>query len=301
MSQREAHRPATTSVRVVNAVAAHMPGITALVNEAMAGVPPYWSLTTDQVRRVVKAPHALWSPHYPEAPPPSVTKTLCALAGDQVLAAAGFSVHGDTAILEWIVGNLPQPLMLLAETLNERLDSSGCRTIRTGRFAFGGGWFGLWAGWVAAQALRLSGWTVTRRWHLYTLDFATFPPQDPVPGLTTGWHMNRAAGEWTLNAFEGNDEIATCEVWAIPDVLDDHPAYGQWVNLEYLGVEAAALRRRGIARHLLMEQLRFQIRRGVRNSHSCVEVGNVPAHTLAEAIGSRYVGDGVELQAILPR
>lgn len=291
-------------LRVVAIIPSYLPALTALINAGSAVVPPYWMFTPAQVRRVIARPAALWSPHYGAeaatvaAPSPvsrGMVQAIGVLTGRSLLAAAGITRLDDHAVLDWIAGDDPAALLALIDRLTALADGL---PLRTGRTAFGGGWFGLWTGWVAAQALRSAGWQVTQRWRIYTLALANLSAAPlTVPGLKLGWHMNRASGEWTARLTTAEGLAAECAAWALPDLLDDHAAYREWILLEYLGVEPAALRRHGLAQYLLTEQARFQReRRGIRHALATLASDNTAARSLAERVGGRYVGDTVELE-----
>lgn len=287
-------------IRVVRFLSAHLPGVTQLVNAALEAIPPYWSLSEEQIMRALKQHHDLWQRRDDdataslEASNPPVT--LVALEGDVVRAMARLHIAGDSAQIDWISGDNPEALKTLIGRIEMLALSADCVEITCGRALFGAGWYGIWGTWFPVRRVLVqAGWRIQRRWHVYTLDISALPPrrEPDIPAFTCGWHMNRAAGEWIVRAFSGDEEIGSCVGWSLADLLDDHPQHSRWIVLERVVVAPEHYRRRGVASALIHEQMKFQARRGVTQALAVVPEGNSAARCLIDSLRGYYVGDSL--------
>ncbi|MCS7071988.1 MAG: GNAT family N-acetyltransferase, partial [Anaerolinea sp.] len=228
--------------------------------------------------------------------------TLVALEADTVLAAARLHITGVSARIDWIAGDDFEALKTLIGRIEMLALSADCVEIACGRALFGAGWYGIWGTWFPVRrVLTQAGWRVQQRWRVYTLDISALPPRrEPnVPAFKSGWHMNRAAGEWIARAFSGDDEVGTCIAWALPGPLNDHPQHSRWILLEHVAVEPAHYRRRGIASALIHEQMGFQARRGVTQALATMPEANSAARYLIDSLRGYYVGDSLGFVATL--
>ncbi|MDA1191684.1 MAG: GNAT family N-acetyltransferase [Candidatus Poribacteria bacterium] len=227
--------------------------------------------------------------------------SLCVQEGDALVAVAHWRLpnadnpdRNDDAKrscdIQWIVA-APHAEHAVSRLLNEietKAARAMCRTLSaSGRNPLGVGWFGTPTTWRSvSEGLRRARFQPTGKWLLMFGD--TYAPQTTsIPGATFRWNADERAGEWTVEAVLDGDAVGECSVWAIPRPFDGCGEAGEWMTLEWLGVEEA-WQRRGIGRALLAEQRRFWRERGARHLLLWTETDNLPLQALASYTGFRF-------------
>jgi len=179
----------------------------------------------------------------------------------------------------------------LLAMLTENARALGCNTIdASGRYAFGVGWLG-----IPIMLPHLIdgfdrwGFEPYERWVIMAgdADAAARAAPTQAVNLRLEWQVNDDALEWELKAFDGQTLVGECDAWGIPPQFAECRGYGEWITLEWSGVEKA-YRRQGIGRYLIREQMRRQAERGVKHAMLWVEPDNKAARKMCESVGFEY-------------
>jgi GNAT superfamily N-acetyltransferase len=274
-----------------------LPGLTRLINEQTALVPPGFALREGQVADTIAQGGSLWDIHYRrehrerELYTPEV---LCVLERREVVAAAQwfFLVKEGVVSIQWLVAQPGRhvPVLTLLHLIDKWGEMRGASAIHFARFAFGVGWFGLPATWThIIDPMLESGYRQTEKWVLMHGDTSTYGSAVPpsVDSLQYHWNMNKPALEWELSAYRGDQLLGEAQVWGIPPHLEDCPPADEWATVELVEVEKA-YRRRGLGTWLLAEQMRFHSRRGVQHLIAWTRDGNRAARKLHRNMGFVY-------------
>jgi ribosomal protein S18 acetylase RimI-like enzyme len=155
--------------------------------------------------------------------------------------------------------------------------------------AYNAGWDGLSDRLrVVARVLARSGFRpFYRELHLECSGAHFPPPVAPAPTDVAIVERNNASGDLIFAAMAGDEEVGVC-VYRTLAHLSDHPEARQWGYVMGLHV-AEALRRRGVARHLLTRALRHLADHGCRGCWLTTGADNWPAQPLYLALGFEIV------------
>ena len=298
-------------MEVVAFEAKHVAGVTRLANAQIASVPPYWSLSDNQVWDILQK-ESLWEIHYADEEPPPWTwqvETVCVVEGERVLAAARFDTRYDVGVLgmvsgRWLVAEADQPeaLGLLLDTLTEKRGETSAAILVNGRSDFGAGWSGVpTTDALVTSMLAAKGFVPFQKWVIMTAETISEPPPQPYGGyLATSsvrrqpasdggsqilqWNIDEGRLEWDVQIFDGEEMIGECQSWGIPPEFKMCAGYEEWMQIEWLGVEEA-YQRRGLGRQLLGAQLQYHAGRGVKHCLLYTEVTNVAARAVNVSLG----------------
>jgi GNAT superfamily N-acetyltransferase len=275
-----------------------LPSLTRLVNQQIADVPPGCGFEEAQVEQIVEQGGSLWDVHFPDEHQLASTRTACVLEKGEVVAAAQWllprNVKENCSIL-WLVAHPehPFPLKTLLHLIDKQVESGGYAKITESRFSFGVGWFGIPVGWShMITAMTNAGYRQTEQWVIMygeTGGHGSVTAPQP-PNLHFHWNMKKPMLEWDLNVYDGEVLAGECQVWGVPPHLE--ACAGEWATVEYIEVQEA-YQRRGLARRLMAEQMRFHhTRRGIKHFIAWTGYHNEPTIKLNESVG--FV-KGVEL------
>lgn len=274
-----------------------------LANEHLALVPPTEArMSEEALLTVLTCYESLWLHHYPEdAEIAHHCRTLVATEGGR--PAGLVMVRSEP---EDLSGHLPLFLAApghdgIAEALlsavEDMLRSEGCVTVDTeGRCPIGLGWFGLSTTWQhLISALQRAGYEPYDRWVIMTGRTDAIPiepphPKGTLPHIIFTGHPDRR--EWLLDLYEDEDIVAECHAWGVPPHLDSCPGFGEWITIEWIGVEEPH-RRRGLAFWLMMKQMHHHLRAGRTRVMLWTGPDNLPARHLYYRLG---FDDGPETQ-----
>lgn len=256
-----------------------------LVNEHLTRVPPRLMIKRDSLRSLLQGPSP-WDCHYPEDPPGIPGPLLTVPAKGRVVAAAQWI---EVAAREghprrqwsWMLCDAGREDDL-ARLLR---DHAPCGW--PARFGLGLGWFGIPDSWPhVLEACRRAGGRATETWVLFErpADARALDPASPLDGLAWEWHLDAARGEWELRATGPGGMAGECLAWGVPAALASSPGYGEWITIEFVGVEPP-WRRRGLGRRLLAGQMAFQARRGMAHVMLWTEPDNAAMLALARTLG----------------
>lgn len=275
----------------------HVPDVTRLVNTQIAMIPPHWQLSESQVWDILQK-DSLWEIHYQDEEPPAWTwnnEIICVVEGERVLAAGRIDYRYDNgqlgmAAARWMVSDhqYPVAINMLLEYLIAKRGEGHAEILINGRSDFGIGWSGIPTTDLGLNtALEAKGFVVDQKWFIMTADIQSFINQDlPVVKLDQHlkWVINESRLEWHLNLYDGETLIGECQSWGIPPEFAACDGYNDWMQIEWLGVEED-YRRRGLARGLLTEQLRYHVARGKRYCFAYTSTGNTATFNLNTSLG----------------
>ncbi len=270
----------------------HLPSLTALINSQMRGVPPGWEFNESQVAAAIDGVSALWAAHYVDEPPLGEALSFYTGSRTRVTTAAQIVLppEGETVCsIAWIAAEADQDADLdaLLGAIETSARTAGCSAIEFGRCAFGTGWFGVPEPWLHIRAgLERAGYTCAERWRLL---LGPVNPElaarlEPPPGIATHWEMNQPAAEWIIHAYSNDQAVGMCEVWGMAEPAAACPGAETWAAVEWVAV-LPEFQRRGLARWLVAEQMRFQAKRGIRQFISWRQHDNDAAQKLGHSLG----------------
>lgn len=267
--------------------------LTRLVNQQIAYLAPALTLTTDHVNWPAQRSHDLWIEHLPREEGEPITSSVII---DETLAAAGQCIvfPEGKAVITWLVASpiFKNVASYLIAHLEGKAIQLGATSIEINRLGVTVGWLGVPASWVhVINALRLGGFQEQARWAMFRWD--TPDVVRPLPaGIKTGWHMNSPMGEWTLTAYQEDQEVGNSLAWAVPFFLRDAAGAEDWITLESIQIQPE-FRRRGIALGLVHEQMRFHGRRGFKHWLGRAKSDHVEGLALFRSLGAQYIDDAV--------
>lgn len=276
-----------------------LPELTQLINNHIVSVPPKLTVNEFQVASILGT-NFLWTLHYPNDLIHFVTQTTCVLENGHLVAASQWSCpdlsnpeldksYNNKALLSWIVSvpSCEEGLKVLLSTIAEKSKSLGCCEISlVSRFGFGVGWFGVPIIWThLIEGLQQEGFEVFEKWVLMTGDIRVsgFPFSPNLEELTLKWHVDEAVLEWNLEVYKDQMMVGECQAWGIPPHLKGCRDFGEWITVEYIGVEKL-YRRKNIGRFLMQEQMRFQYLQGIKKIILWTEHDNFAAQQLFESL-----------------
>lgn len=270
----------------------HLPSLTALINAQMRSVPPGWEFDEAQVAAAIDGVSALWAAHYLDDPPLGEALSFYTGSRTRVTTAAQtiLPVEGETVcLIAWIAAEANQDADLdaLLSAIETAARAGGCSAIDFGRCAFGAGWFGVPEPWSHVRAgLERAGYNCVETWRLL---YGPVNPElaarlAPPPGIATHWEMNQPAAEWIIHAYHNDQAVGMCEVWGMAEPAAGCPSAETWAAVEWIAV-LPEFQRRGLARWLLAEQMRFQAKRGIQHFISWCPHDNDAAQRLGHALG----------------
>lgn len=280
-------------MQIVEFRAELLPDLTRLVNEQIAVIPPCWTMSETQVALTIAQAESLWGMHFPEDKETCASPTVCVLERREIVAAAQWllpSENKNACSICWIVARPDYPFAVrtLLHLIENQASAGGYGMVHLTRFAFGVGWFGIPTKWThVITGMRDSGYQHSESWvimHGSTNAHLTLPPTPADDVKKLYWDMDKPALEWTLTAYEGEKQIGECQVWGIPDQFEGCDAFEEWATVEWIEVNDTH-RRRGLAKRLMAEQMRFHARRGVKHFVAWNEVDNDAARRLNQSMG----------------
>ena len=269
-----------------------LPSLTRLINEQIAAVPPGCILSDVQVAQMIAQGGALWDIHYPEDHAQYGTRTVCALEHGEVVAAAQWLLPKNSKLGCWILWLVaqpdhPLPLRTLLHLIDKQAEMSGGGTIGQTRCSLGVGWFGVPATWThVVQAMLDTGYQQTEKWVLMTgeTEIHTTIALPQIDNLRFYWNMNKPVLEWGLTAYQGEIQVGECQIWGIPFHLEECAGLSEWTTVEWVDV-SSDYRQRGIGKRLLLEQMRFHSRRGIKHFIVWAKDDNLAVRRLNESLG----------------
>lgn len=280
-----------------------LPDLTRLVNEQLAAIPPCWTFSETQVALTIAQAGTLWGMHFPEDQESCASPTVCVLERREIVAAAQWLLPSENKYacsICWIVARPDYPIAArtLLHLIENQASAGGYGKVHLTRFSFGVGWFGIPAQWKHIHTgMRDAGYQQTETWvlmHGSTDAHNNLPPSPADEIKKLYWDMDKPALEWTLTAYEGETQIGECQVWGIPDQFEGCDGFEEWATVEWIEVNQAH-QRRGLARRLMAEQMRFHARRGVKHFIAWTEQDNEAARRLNE---SMHFQNGPELAVL---
>ncbi|MEZ4667970.1 MAG: GNAT family N-acetyltransferase [Anaerolineae bacterium] len=277
----------------------HIDDLTPLINDYIRLMPPKWQLSTTQVAAILQA-SSIWDIHYrddePDHPWRWETETMCVVERDTALAAARYDQRYDDGIAapshietRWLVGSAarPEALQLLIDRLIT-FEKMGAVSVKVNsRCDFGWGWGGVpTATTFINDLLQQNNFSIVQKWAVMTADLSLLSPDTfgTITPFHLRWSLDDLHHEWTVEAYDDNTPVGECQSWGIPLQFAACPAYTEWMEIEWLGVEDA-YQRRGLGRGLLQEQMQFHRERGVNYLALFVDAANAPALALYESLG----------------
>lgn len=278
--------------------AAHLPDLTRLINAQIAPIPPYWKLTTAQVAEIL-GKDSLWETHFEDEDTPVwrwEKEIVCAVdSQNRVHAATRIDYRYDDGKLgmvssRWLVADKAQPkaLLRLLDLLTAKRESNAVKIFVHGRSDFSLGWGGVPIHCThITQALEQKGFTPMQKWLVMSADITRWQdaPFTPIPApFIPRWRIDEAHLDRTVVIEDGDTLAAECQSWGIPLEFVACETYAQWMQIEWLGVEAP-YQRRGFARRLLQEQFRFHALRGITRCIAHTELDNQPTRQLNKSLG----------------
>jgi hypothetical protein len=282
-------------MQIVEFRAELLPGLTRLINEQIASIPPCWTLSETQVALTIGQAETLWGMHFPEDNEPCATPTVCVLQRREVVAAAQWLLparNKNYCCISWIVAHPDHAIAVrtLLHLIEKQAQSGGYGIINLTRFSFGVGWFGIPSDWKhVIGGMRDAGYDQRETWRIMhgSADFYHSLPPSNTDDLKLYWNMNKPALEWNLAAYDGESKVGECEVWGVPDQFEGCDGFEEWTTIEYVEVNDA-YQRRGLAKRMIAEQMRFHARRGVKNFIVWTEDDNHAARRLNESLRFTY-------------
>jgi GNAT superfamily N-acetyltransferase len=290
-------------MQIVEFRAELLPDLTRLVNEQIVSIPPCWSMSETQVALTIAQAGSLWGMHFPEDRDTYDSPTVCVLERREIVAAAQWllpSQNRNACSICWIVGRPDYPIAVrtLLHLIENQATGGGYGKIEFARFSFGVGWFGIPVQWTHIIAgMRDASYEHTEKWiimHGSTDAHNTLSPSPADDIKKLYWDMDKPALEWTLTAYDGEASIGECQVWGVPDQFEGCDGFEEWATVEWIEVNQAH-QRRGLAKRLMAEQMRFHSRRGVKQFIAWSKQDNEAAHHLNQSMGFE---DGPELAVL---
>lgn len=280
-----------------------LPELTALVNQHIEAVPPYWTLTPSQVETIVNNGGLLWDNHYPEEAPSYQTITLAALEDGRLVAAAQCFYPEDdyrVASLMWVMGMAGHDAALdeLLRAVETQTKQRGFEVVVSSRCAFGIGWIGIPTQWDhIIRAFDRAGYNFSEKWLIMCGETGATAP--PVPGhLAQDWRVHVHASEWELYLYDGTNVVGECGAWGVPMWFEDCADFKAWTTVEWLEV-GQAYRGQGIGKALLGEQLRYQAGRGIKNVMVWCPADNTAVQRVNKSLGFRVACETWSPQLVL--
>lgn len=272
-----------------------LPHLMRLVNDHIRLVPPGWVLTPQQVAYVVSQPNAAWTAHFPEDKEIFASHTVCMLKNQQMVAAANWFFpkplenQAASGVLSWLFsrpGHSDSLEALIGAFMGQSVARGCASAYFCPRFGFGVGWFGIPDVWPhMIEAIQKFGFRVDSRWVIMTGSVSSATEDDrPLSDFDFAWRIDEARLEWELEAKAGDALVGECQAWGIPAHFRGCPGFDEWITFEWLGVEELYQRKR-LGSRLMQEQMRFQVRRGVKNVIVWTETNNTAARKLNESFG----------------
>lgn len=279
-------------MQIVEFRAELLPDLTRLVNEQIAAIPPCWTLSETQVALTIAQADSLWGMHFPEDQDSFASPTVCVLERREIVAAAQWLLPTETTnvcSICWIVARPDNPIAIrtLLHLIEKQALNNGLGTVGFNRFSFGVGWFGIPTQWThLISGLRDAGYQQTETWvllHGSTDAYVKIPPSPAHDFKKFYWDMDKPALEWTLTAYEGETQVGECQVWGIPDQFEGCDGFEEWATIEWIEVNKSH-QKRGLAKRLVAEQMRFHARRGVKHFIMWTEQNNAATRALGKAL-----------------
>lgn len=287
-----------STLQIVPFAAAHLPDLTRLINAQIAPIPPYWQFAPPQVADIVSAA-SLWEVHFEnEEPTPWrwENEIVCAVNSQNKLYAAmrlDYRYDDDKLAMvsgRWLVADKAQPRALsrLLDYLIAKQHAAGVSIMIHGRSDFSLGWGGVpvHCGHIN-KVLEQKGFKPIQKWLVMSADVSQWQmaPFSPIPAaFSPRWRLDETHLDRTVVIEDGNTLAAECQSWGIPPEFAACDTYGQWMQIEWLGVEEP-YQRRGFARRLLQEQFRYHALRGITHCIAHTEVSNLPTQALNRSLG----------------
>ncbi|MCA0455221.1 MAG: GNAT family N-acetyltransferase [Chloroflexi bacterium] len=288
------------NLRIVSYVAAdHQRDVTRLVNEQIAPIPPYWKLTEKQVAEIL-AKDSLWEIHFEDEETPAwgwENEIVCVVnrLDNRVYAATRLDYRYDDGKLamvsaRWLVADPEHStaLLRLIDYITAKRETDGVSIYVHGRSDFSAGWGGvpLHAAHIT-RALAQKGFTPIQKWLVMTASISQWQtePLSPLPApYVPRWRIDDAHLSREVLIEDGDVLVGECQSWGIPPEFVACATYGQWMQIEWLGVEEP-YQRRGFARRLLQEQFRYHALRGITHCVAHTELHNLPTQMLNRSLG----------------
>jgi len=275
-----------------------LPQLTVLINRHIDRIPPGWMLNEAQVATILSDAERFWSLHFGEDEQPSPAHIPCAVDGERLLAAAQWDewTRPDQpdvkiATVIWIVAEPDQPEALdrLLSAIIGKATELNCCQIVTSRFRFGVGWMGIPTQWQhLINGMLRANFQVSDKWVMMTASSeSVLMDSTAVAQPTLKWNIREGNLEWDVEAYADGKLAGECQAWGIPTYYRGCRGYEEWMTVEWLGVEES-FRRQGIGRLLMLEQLRFHARRGVKNVIVWTETHNREARMFNRVLGFEY-------------
>lgn len=286
------------NLQIVPFTAAHLPDLTRLINAQIAPIPPYWKLSETQVADIL-GKDSLWEIHFEDEDSPVwrwENEIVCAVNNhNRVQAAMRLDYRYDDGKLamvsaRWLVAHEDQPKALsrLLDYLTAKRSRDDTAIFIHGRSDFSLGWGGVPLHCVhITKGLEQKGFIPSQKWLVMSADIAAWQstPLAPIPApFTPRWRIDEGHLDRTVVIEDGDTLAAECQSWGIPLEFTACDTYAQWMQIEWLGVEAP-YQRRGLARRLLQEQFRYHALRGITRCIAHTEVANLPTQQLNRSLG----------------
>lgn len=278
----------------------HLMGLLDVANLHLALVPPRDArLTAPALETAVTHYERLWLHHYPleEGETPISHQSLVATSGGEPvgLITAGWTPDDERGNICFFIAHPSVPgaadrLLCEAEAL---LAAKGCTSIDgSGRSPIGLGWFDLPTTWThLIEAYERAGFACYAEWIIMAGRTDAIPVGPPQPRLEKPdirFVEDAEHCEWHLEIRDGEKLVGECDAWGVPPHLDSCPGFGDWITIEWVGVEEE-FQRRGFAFWLMAKQMHYHLRAGRSRAMVWTEKGNLPARALNRRLG---LGDG---------
>jgi GNAT superfamily N-acetyltransferase len=262
----------------------------------MQDVPPVGALITEMsLHRILTGYDSVLQHHNDtdDTLTPKYVRTIVVLEND---IPSGFMlIHWDDVNHQGHIGilianpDVPAAADLLVTHAVTLLRDSGCTSVSVGdRCPFGLGWYGIVMDWRhLAAALARSGFNIIDDWVILTAPTEVEDMDDlqvHPPDWLVLWTAHNDRREWDLELYHQETVAAECIVWGSPPHLDHSHGTGNWVSLEWLGVDSDH-RRRGFARWLLVRQMQFHRNAGRSHIMLWTGPGNESALRLYHSMG----------------
>jgi len=272
-----------------------MAALVELANRHVALVPPWGARLTERALSLALTQSGrLWRHHDREEPSAATYQALVALCDGEPTGAivAGRrrnDEHGDIPLLI-ADPRRPDAADRLLDAAAASLRAQGCTSMQVAdRCPLGLGWFGVPMTWAhVVAALERAGFIPVDYWIIMAGDASITDVEPATAPSPPDWNVfvivHDDHREWRLELYHRDELAGECEAWGIPPHLDDCPGFGDWITIEWLGIEEP-YRRRGLGRWLMVRQLHYQLGAGRTKAMLWTGPANVPARELYHRLG----------------
>lgn len=254
--------------------------------------PPYLNWEDTIIQQALSAYPSSWAERYPEM----ATLQWRIIENNRNGFWAICYYEGNTGYVV-ALARLERGLGAALEWLFEELHSLGVERVIFGgiRDPFGLGWSGLPPGYEAvADALtKYFGYQLQESWIVYALDDSAVVDTNLLvsnpthPRVTLVKHSS--PDEQEIRAFDHQQQIGECQVWAIPAYFPPYLDGRHWRIIEWIGVDAP-YRQQGLGILMLQQQLAWQKAQGFNRLCLWTESPNKAAQRLVEKLGFTRIG-----------